>query len=160
MFCKRKAITISEVLLTVTKMSESIDLTVPPKENLIEQYMAARRDIDSRRQPHKLDTEMITRDMDKVIEFCKNLREKCEATRIEVVQAEFSSLVDRGFKTLVTAAAKCQNAEQFYHFESMFKMMISKIYAVQNQTLSMADATDSVSEVLETNFVKPVDKKQ
>lgn len=122
--------------------------------------MAARRDIDSRRQPHKLDTEMITTEMAKVIDFCKNLRETSETTRVEVTQAEFKHLVDKGFKTLVTAVAKCQNAEQYHHFESMFDMMISKIAAVQKQTLSMADATDSVSEVLETKFVKPVDKKQ
>lgn len=139
--------------------NEVVDFSQPPKENLVEQYMAARRDVDSRRQPHKLDTTKITEDMGRVIDFCKSLREKDTNKRVEIVLAEFSELSQQ-FKTLVSAAAKCVYPEEFSQFESLFNLMVSKIAAVQQKHLEMSEATDSVSEVLDTKFVKTVENKQ
>lgn len=139
--------------------NEVIDFSQPPKEDLVEQYMAARRDVDSRRQPHKLDTTKITEDMNRVIDFCKGLREKDTKKRVEIVLSEFSEMGQQ-FKTLVSAAAKCVYPEEFSQFQSLFNLMVSKIAAVQQKQMEMSEATDSVSEVLDTKFVRPVEKKQ
>lgn len=138
---------------------EIIDFSQPPKEDLVEQYMAARRDVDSRRQPHKLNTTKITEDMGRVLSFCKDLHEKDVNKRVEIVLTEFNDMSEQ-FKTLISAAAKCLYSEEFIQFQSLFNMMIAKIEAVQQKQMEISEATDSVSEVLDTKFVRPVEKKQ